>query len=1015
MTNESVELRVKELISKLNPRTVYQYKLYQSKYIKWYKNYIVKDNTTNDNKKSNYYADIKVNAPLIHLYILHLYETSKTEEEEEGEGEINAEKNKNTTDLIDHNSDDNINIATYRKIISSLNLLNKIIVIHKNEKEQFEEQKEEREENANATVGEEYLENVIKLYNFKKNINTNIINKKQLYPTPLEMSINFYNDQTIELNNKFPKYFRTSLEKLRFLVDFHIQHFTNLAFKERNLLLLKDLHVMEGEDTTLFVTHDFGEYKISSFLPSSPLHQVFDNPLISLACYSHLRFYGGPNYKGDGYPTLKNIEVDNYPLIRGRSFTKPPIEDTMGLYYSCAFQYLHKPYKKNNYFAKKHTGFFKNLQWALEDWDYINESNKYIKSKFHCPYMVTDDFLHVYDYLEDTTDKTVALYLRDSFNSQLPENLLTQIFPESDDNSSHSALEFNKVMKLLRRYLLFGLPIIYRIFPQHDIFQSKDGLFSKQEFVKFYKTILEKYDRENPGIWSNYNLGDLVENYTPINIPTPAISTLGPIPIQDTNTNPSIGNNTYTTMDHNYALATGAKKNESMLPVHRIDSNTIVEFTKYQILSNFKTLIGMLQTCFNRFQNTTGVTNNGNIALIEGSRSSANNKIVSPKKFNRHCPFIEASQFSSVLQIIENQLDAVNIKDLHVADTSSFKGIRSKKKLNQENIVNSGDSEADFLKQEHEVEKSNHIVKNKGAGSDGDESEEDDDDDDDDEDTEAQELQRMIVEIIKRELRANMTLETRKLTQMFNKYKEDLIAEIIDEFQMRYKEEIKEEIRKELKNDLKNEIANEIKESLKNEVLNSEIKAITREKSLSPRKRGLLDYESSDIVTIQTKNTDQNNLRYEGLGTSPRKKHTLARTRSTTNMENNKKIRLDNDADKDKTIVFKMNPDKNLGVEDIILEWYSPNEKYGNECVHSTNKRLGKHWRLQGVNAEMYKIRKPVVECYINFVNNLGVDRFEALNIMKEFCSNKFSDDIPSFSEFLKNHKKNTGMNWKKE
>lgn len=89
--------------------------------------------------------------------------------------------------------------------------------------------------------------------------------------------------------------------------------------------------------------------------------------------------------------------------------------------------------------------------------------------------------------------------------------------------------------------------------------------------------------------------------------------------------------------------------------------------------------------------------------------------------------------------------------------------------------------------------------------------------------------------------------------------------------------------------------------------------------------------------------------------------------------------------------------DKSIdSIEGIILEWFTPNAKYANQCVHSMNKSGNKSWRA---NCEaLYKERKSIVEFYIYLVNHESLDRYKAVDI----CEKLRDQNEGSFSRLAK-------------
>jgi len=88
-------------------------------------------------------------------------------------------------------------------------------------------------------------------------------------------------------------------------------------------------------------------------------------------------------------------------------------------------------------------------------------------------------------------------------------------------------------------------------------------------------------------------------------------------------------------------------------------------------------------------------------------------------------------------------------------------------------------------------------------------------------------------------------------------------------------------------------------------------------------------------------------------------------------------------------------------IEDIILEWFSPNPTMNNECIHSMNRKYGKTWRLK--HDEMYRIRKNIVDFYVYLTNIESVDKLQAISYCKNIQGDRKMDE---FSKFLRSYKK---------
>lgn len=89
-------------------------------------------------------------------------------------------------------------------------------------------------------------------------------------------------------------------------------------------------------------------------------------------------------------------------------------------------------------------------------------------------------------------------------------------------------------------------------------------------------------------------------------------------------------------------------------------------------------------------------------------------------------------------------------------------------------------------------------------------------------------------------------------------------------------------------------------------------------------------------------------------------------------------------------------------VEGVILEWFTPNPLYQNNCVHTMNKNHDKSWRNNFTT--LYKERKIIVEFYIHLVNHSNFDRYKAVEVCESLRDE--NDPLSTISKRLKEWKK---------
>lgn len=527
-TMASVEQQVRELVDSLTPRTAHQYRLYHSKYVNWINTRIVAENTAPS--PQNPYCGIPITAQLIHLFALSEYIRQP------------------------HAAGEPFKISALKKIFSSLKFLYKLCRVY--------------DPHYAYSLDDKYLENVVRLHSCLDTDGRNP-DPPQL-PQPLhKISVNLWNPHTASLNDKF---FKTGLEKLRFLVDFHFQHYGRLSFGERSTVSLGSLSTDRTTNALVYTFKTLSsvtEYvpdaqpHVTSYKPIAliPEENVFLCPLVSLAAYFYLRFYGVPKgYKGDGFPDLASAkqhggdssaggdrdeddgddeeeedddddEKDNHlvsnlaswqslPVLRGKSMTKYPREETLSNYYSTAFRYCHVAYKKREYFQKPNKlPIFPD--WTSDDWSdwckvvkTFKKPHQWVAELF--PSNIGLDFVLALNNRSPYKDGT------DLHNDgiEISSSLLVQVFPEIEEYKrklksgqltlSTNAQNFLSAMESLRNILVRSLPILYKFFPTHDIFQN--SIFQRTDFQSYFLEVDQIFTANNA--WSKYEsmLNLLVEN-----------------------------------------------------------------------------------------------------------------------------------------------------------------------------------------------------------------------------------------------------------------------------------------------------------------------------------------------------------------------------------------------------------------------------------------------------------------------------------------------------------------------
>lgn len=587
------DAQLRKLVDSLSPRTAHQYKSYCNKYIQWLKDvkiiaqHSIDASTVED---SLLYKELPLSCHLVHWFLLDTLIS----------GTGTAAVNNDTDD------DDDFKIATLKKIISSLKFLNKLCTIHGNK--------------IQAGLDEKYLELVIKLHSHWATVT---VSKDVSLPI-LKISLNLWNSNTENLSEKF---FKTGLEKLRFLVDFHFRNFTNLSYDQRSKIKLSQLKPHEnadGEDDYDVVTIDHQVWsslqvylpnatpQIRSHTPMALLSQQcpFLCPLTSLASYLFLRFYGITSVsKGDGFPNLLKQASDDdepwleLPLIRGKSLLDYPRDETLSNYYSAVFRYCHLPYKRREYFAKESLEF---PTWSHQDFvEFFKDFPK--AQEFAFKYKVPFDFSRIMNYKSPYGPSKKPKNSKSSSKS-LPETLLVQLFPEIEHYKRHlntlssDAKDFIKLMETLRKRFLLNLPWIYKFFPHHDLF--KDPIFQNADFqAYFYEVVgnatlpINKHTHKHRHKTIESTVGTL-----PFEI-LPGYERLSETDLHNLLMEPSSQFSSISNANNisNNALVTLSPSNVQDSTIDDLMKQTF-QFVQYQTLTNFQILLSLLSKIFDKLE-----------------------------------------------------------------------------------------------------------------------------------------------------------------------------------------------------------------------------------------------------------------------------------------------------------------------------------------------------------------------------------------------------------------------------
>ncbi|AMD19830.1 HCL321Cp [Eremothecium sinecaudum] len=393
-----------------------------------------------------------------------------------------------------------------------------------------------------------YMDNLTLLYEQSGNLNS-AANAKTRFET---VCVNIWNAVTPSLNEK---YFKTCLDKVKWLLDFQLNYYLNASLEERRVWTLGDLEISD-KDCVLVIRKQW-----AILVQDNPLYC----PLFALAVYLHLRFYGvTKQYRGDGFPDLsENGNWHSFPIIRGKSLTKFPRMETMGNYYPAVFQYCQLPYKKRLYFQTRvDEPVFPSTEETVGD----EESECFVQ------HVGRDFILGMNKYPIDSEWPAV------DFSDDV---LMMQLFPDIERYEKvANSQQIVAVMRLLRKVMFRGIPVLYNYFPSHDLFQH--AMFQRPQFIAH----LNAKDNINP---MPVPLNLLVEGKNQLD------SVYGSS-MRSTSVGEEFAQNRH---QEHHQLSTIKTENATDNSDLRKDT---LQFVKDQTLSNFTILLQLLSRLFDKLE-----------------------------------------------------------------------------------------------------------------------------------------------------------------------------------------------------------------------------------------------------------------------------------------------------------------------------------------------------------------------------------------------------------------------------
>ena len=845
-----------QLSESIPPRTLHQYKSFNTQYIQWCKQHKLIPAELQ-------YATLPLSPILIHWFLLDTVITKTS----------------------------SVRIITLlQSYIASFNFLEKVCKIHGNEQPPINT----------------YLEKVLDTHKyFQQQDDT------PTFPAISVISFNTWSPNTSHLKKT---HFKTSLEKFRFLVDFHLASYQKLTHSERSQIKLRSLKVQDMNK--LRILYQNGDSQPVHILPQS---SPFLCPFTSLATYLFFRFYGATSSsKGDGFPSLFNDSIaQSLSLVKGRLATEYPKDTTMNLAYTSMFKYCNLPYKRRQYFDQMWGKDALQIRFMDCDEQFFSTFNEKFPDATTTPNDVAFvdnvpyDFgtiLNLHSPYHDYDSFSVSDFFSSRGQLKPPESILFQFFPEIEfykqkknySKISQEAKDILRLIETVRLVFVANLPIIHDMFPEHTLFQNE--VFDNSDVKAYLNDTVFKTNTSSilpfkkfENLTNEQLLKQLIEVPASIPPPTPAIS-------------------------------------DDMFDQFR---NQNFQFVQFQTLSNFKTLIAFLSKIFD------------SIAVKKSSKEIINKQLLLLN--------------DAILERINNSTPK-DIKDYFLKREL----LNHKKTIQYEEESDNPPSNEPSLiipsqrLQEISDESSEESASSEESGDESDVSMQD-------------ELRAMVDEFV-----------TTKVDQV--------VTNQLHNFESKLDYMV---------------------EALVDEKIERKLASINFEKYIPKRKRPELDLSYSSDASPPPPKLARTNVPYRKIiedsrftvrnETSPSfKEH-----QSTPKLASRKSSSISQSTPRlaHEKPTFTMNPAID-DIDDIIFEWFTPNQEMDNECVHSMNKKHDKSWR-SGFEA-LYKQRKQIVELYVYMINTLKLDRYKAIEICKELqAANNFT--IKDFSKHLKSWKKAHG------
>lgn len=866
-------------------------------------------------------------------------------------------------------------------------------------------------------LDEDYLFNVIKLHTYG--------NDPTKHVPCYKISINAWNSNTKSLNSII---FKTANEKLKFLVDFHIATYLRLTFKERSQIRLCSFQLVKNKkiifDTKysndLSILYYDASLDISSKKTREPVALLpHENPFLcpytTLAASLFLRFYGIRYFsKGEGFPDLYDPNVvENLYLLSSKYESKYPKESLIGSYYSNMFKYCHVQYKKKKYFENLHPVY---PTW-ISDSHFNQFEEIFPNDKVSWDYM---NILNGYDPYCETTKIKLGI------ESNIPSrDIISSVFPEIEmyrgnwDQLPTVSKQLIKMLEVIRLKFVLDVPVIYKVFPEHDIFMHP---IFKEPRLQYYLNGIQLQDHEplpfrvkwtldndgpnestlfklyeglvdQPSFLANIDLSEVNMNPLKLDINRSG-SFNGDKSVQKQSDIPDILQFPMRFFDepqkNNDELIKKALIESKILP----NTNELLEqlraenfkFIQFQTLYNFQGFIDLLSNLF------------GHLPLKSSSKMEIEKfmdeyietlnyrlKATTPDDIKQYALTNKFVQKRDVrkkdIPLIELEDNGGNSDDDQRIPSLTLKTEKANTPFRIFSIGgHSSDEDNEKIPEiSHKTKKKSKQSRHKNNKDEQDEGEKieessDDTSEDNGQSDQEEQLKDMIDELVTTKvgilLKRQMGILEKRMEEIVDSIIEAKLMQKIDSF---------------IEHRVKRSIDEYWRQNESYMPPSKRVKAM--ESNFAQRVQNRTAALSLNGPTRTTESPTSMNSDYSITESTPV---------SVKNFQDNNSV---SNSDNSNAFSFYMQPSID-DIQDIILEWFSPNPAMNNECVHSMDNKYGEAWRSR--NDSLYQTRECIVDFYVYLTTIEALDNLQAIAYCKKLQGQR---TIEEFSNFLKTYK----------